>query len=248
MSESARAGKSASIRKVPRMGQERTASLGLEDVGFDDVCYSGPARAGKFIYGHRIIFLLPFLLPPLFLLNNPNPLPLWVRLASYALGLSGIALRLYCTGFRTWAHKSSGQRHLMTAGPYALVRHPLYAANLLIFLPLFIASGVWWLTAVFAAWFIVTHWLIMTREDEVLSARYGAEWEDYARKVRRWIPRLSRFSPRRGEFSFEPVLKGREPLHLALWTAFFLCLELFRPEISALLDSLQDSIGIYPWS
>ncbi len=213
-----------------------------------DVGYSGAGRTGQIIYRHRAASLLPLLLAPVFLLNNPDFPPVWFRILAYAAGGMGMAMRVLCTGYRTWAHKSSGQRHLMTAGPYGRMRHPLYAANFLVFLPLFLLANVWWLTAIFVAWFAVLHLAIVRREEEVLDARYGAEWSAYSAAVRRWIPRIRPYEPAQGGFSIEPIIKGREPVHLALWAGFFICHEILRSGFVSFLDSLQDAVGIYPWN
>jgi protein-S-isoprenylcysteine O-methyltransferase Ste14 len=208
------------------------------------VTYSPLARAGHFIYRHRALFLLPELLVPIVLLNNPHILSFPWRLASYGLALLGAGLRLRCTGYRTWTHKSSGSRHLMTAGPYGRLRHPLYIANFLIFLPLFLVANVWWITLLFAAWYFLTHHAIIVREDEVLLARYGADWEDYAAKVRRFLPKLRAYEPCRGEFLLEPILRGREPLQLGAWFALLLLFEIFRTRAVELLDSLHAFLGL----
>lgn len=227
------------------MPQTHTARTPEGDV---EVPYSAAGRLGLFIYRRRALFLLPELLVPVLLLNHPGLLPLPWRLASYGLAAAGALLRVYCTGFRTWAHKAGGSRHLMTAGPYGRLRHPLYLANFLLFLPLFLVVNLWPLTLGFAAWYFLTHYLVMVREDQVLRARYGGEWEDYAASVRRFLPRLRAYRPSRGSFHLAPVLKGREPLQLGLWFALFALFEVFRPEVTGLIDRLHRAAGLSLWS
>jgi protein-S-isoprenylcysteine O-methyltransferase Ste14 len=218
------------------------------DVQAEDVDYSGVARLGKLIYRHRAPFLLPALLPALFLLNNPRILPLPWRLALYGAVLLGAGLRVYCTGYRTWAHKSSGTRHLMTAGIYAYVRHPLYVANFLIFMPVVALANVWWLSIAFAAWYVLTHWAIVVREEEALATRYGSEWDRYAAHVRRVVPRLRGYPDRRGAFSFEPVLRGREPLQTLGLAAVLVLFEIFHADIARWLDAVHAFLGLSLWN
>jgi len=191
----------------------------------------GPAwlrQVGKWVFAHRILLLLPWFLP-LIILFEPARLPsLPVRLVLYAMILAGAAIRIWSTGYRTWSFDASGERHLMTAGPYAFVRHPIYIANLLLALPEFLAVGIWPLTAAFAAWYIATHLAIAVREDDALRMRYGDTWVRYAADVRAFVPRIRRYRDPRGEFRWEPVLKGMEPFKMAMILAgLALCMEAF---------------------
>ncbi len=167
-------------------------------------------RVGKWLFDHRILVLFPWFLPPLLLFEAGRLPDLPWRLCIYGLVALGAVFRVGCTGFRTWAYRSSGERHLMTAGPYAFARHPIYVANLLLALPVFLAVNLLPLTAAFAVWFAGVHFVIVVREDEVLHWRYGKAWETYAAKVRRFLPRFRPVADRRGSFSWEPILKGME--------------------------------------
>jgi protein-S-isoprenylcysteine O-methyltransferase Ste14 len=169
---------------------------------------------------------------PLFLLFDASRLPsLPARIAFIAIAAAGAGLRVWCTGFRTWAYRSSGARHLMTAGPYAIARHPIYVANVLIAMPFFLASGLWWLSLAFAAWYGLTHLAIVIREDEILRDRYGEEWVRYAGQVRRFLPRITPYAPRRGDFSWEPVRKGMELPKAAAFLALLVLGTVLLPDL-----------------
>lgn len=77
--------------------------------------------------------------------------------------------------------------HLVTTGPYALSRNPIYLGNTLIMIGAGLASGIAWflLLALVAAF--ATQKLAIEREERHLDARFGKRWRDYAKKVRRWI-------------------------------------------------------------
>jgi protein-S-isoprenylcysteine O-methyltransferase Ste14 len=81
----------------------------------------------------------------------------------------------------------SGGR-LVTAGPYRRLRHPMYAAGLLVTLALLLSRPT---TDRLLAWvFLLVVLLIkMPHEERLLSARFP-EYEDYRRKTRRLIPHL----------------------------------------------------------
>jgi protein-S-isoprenylcysteine O-methyltransferase Ste14 len=81
---------------------------------------------------------------------------------------------------------ASGQRVIST-GPYSVVRHPMYAAALLMFLGIAIALGSWWGMAVLAAVLPALAWRLVDEERVLLRDLNG--YADYRRKVRwRLIP------------------------------------------------------------
>ncbi|MBN1422839.1 MAG: hypothetical protein JXP34_28945 [Planctomycetes bacterium] len=191
----------------------------------------GPAwlhQIGKWVFAHRVPLLLPWFLP-LIVLFHPARMPgLPARLGIYAMILCGGAIRIWSTGYRTWSFDASGERHLMTAGPYSFVRHPIYIANLLLALSGFFAVGVWPLTVAFAVWYIATHLAVVVREDDALRIRYGDEWVRYAAEVRALVPRIRPYRDPRGEFRWEPILKGMEPFKVAIiLAAVILWMEVF---------------------
>lgn len=76
---------------------------------------------------------------------------------------------------------------LVTHGPFAWVRHPMYLAAQAVSLGGLLLYRNW----TFA--FVVPNFLGLfvraRREEEVLAAEFGAEWDDYARRVPFWLPR-----------------------------------------------------------
>lgn len=79
-------------------------------------------------------------------------------------------------------------RRLVTRGPYALVRHPLYAAEEIALAG--VAMHVVWTAAVpFLLAHVAMQLLRMGYEEEVLS-RVFPEYEAYAQRTARWIPGL----------------------------------------------------------
>lgn len=77
---------------------------------------------------------------------------------------------------------------LRTDGPYALVRHPIYAAVLLAAVGYTVALGSWWTVLVFAI--LTVFFVLKSRwEDRLLSEVHGDEWTSWARTTGALLPR-----------------------------------------------------------
>ncbi len=80
-------------------------------------------------------------------------------------------------------------QRVVSTGPYAVVRHPMYSGALLVFLGMPPALGSWWgllLTPLFFGWFA---WRLSNEEQFLRAHLYG--YEEYMGNVRyRLIPRL----------------------------------------------------------
>ena len=77
---------------------------------------------------------------------------------------------------------------LVTSGPFAIVRHPMYLGAMLAALGGVLIYRTWTLLfmAVHAPVLVIRAW----REDEALAAEFGEEWQAYRRRVPAWIPRI----------------------------------------------------------
>lgn len=145
------------------------------------------------------------------LASSTAPGPAEIRFTP--LWLAGCVLMGGAACLRLWAFRTLGrfftfemsvkQDHaLVTAGPYAVVRHPAYMSVFLLGLGVVTTSfapGSWYaecvgwnsvaskaFTAFWVAWSLLTPALLMTRaskEDEVLRAQFGEEWEAWAKKT-----------------------------------------------------------------
>jgi protein-S-isoprenylcysteine O-methyltransferase Ste14 len=77
--------------------------------------------------------------------------------------------------------------HLLTGGPFAITRNPLYLANTLLMIGIGLAAGsIWFIILAFIAAF-ATQKLVIEFEEKILSAKFGKKYKDYAKRVRRWI-------------------------------------------------------------
>ena len=77
---------------------------------------------------------------------------------------------------------------LVTDGPYAHVRHPMYAGLIIAALGGILLYRNWTMLFLLVTFLGVT--LRARREERMLSAEFGEEWRAYCRAVRGWFPRL----------------------------------------------------------
>ena len=82
-------------------------------------------------------------------------------------------------------------RRLVMLGPYRHLRNPMYlgAGIALAGAALFYRSLA--LLGYLVAFLLVTHLFVLLYEEPALRSTFGAEYEDYCRRVSRWIPRRS---------------------------------------------------------
>ena len=91
------------------------------------------------------------------------------------------------TDAKTTIMPHKGSAHLVTKGPFAVSRNPIYVANTMITLGAGLAFGiVWFIPLAFVAAFFTSQ-LAIKREEAHLEARFGKAFRDYSKKVRRWI-------------------------------------------------------------
>ena len=80
------------------------------------------------------------------------------------------------------------EHRLVTSGPYALVRHPIYGGLLgMLFATGILVSG-WTATLVAAGVYVVGTEIRVRAEDALLARHFGAEFDRYGRAVKAYVP------------------------------------------------------------
>jgi protein-S-isoprenylcysteine O-methyltransferase Ste14 len=100
---------------------------------------------------------------------------------------------------------------LITSGPYAYTRNPLYLGSLLIGIGFAVAARSWWVGVVLVVMFFAIYLPVIQDEEAFLRQKFS-EFDEYARRVPRMFPR---FSPtgtgeESGRFSLDLYRKHRE--------------------------------------
>jgi protein-S-isoprenylcysteine O-methyltransferase Ste14 len=77
---------------------------------------------------------------------------------------------------------------LVSAGPFAIVRNPLYLGNIALWAGFSLAAGLPWMVLVVVLLLGFTYHAIVRWEEGLLESRLGDSYRRYASRVPRWIP------------------------------------------------------------
>ncbi|HLF59216.1 MAG TPA: isoprenylcysteine carboxylmethyltransferase family protein [Alphaproteobacteria bacterium] len=152
-------------------------------------------RAGNFLFRYRN-YAFPLLLIPLVVLFAPlddgegrgGTLDALVIL----LAVLGQGLRAAVVGLayikRGGLNKRVYAKDLVTEGLFAHCRNPLYVGNLLLLLALLVIVNNLWAYVIGGGFFVFAYVAIVAAEEKYLRGKFGAGYEEYCRRVNRWIP------------------------------------------------------------
>lgn len=142
----------------------------------------------------------------LFTLRSYTPIPFLLlglifgepTIASLAAGLVtsliGESIRFWGVGHATSETRVTGNvgaSRLVVSGPFGYVRNPLYVGNMLLYTGFGVMANLPWLIVLTLAWFAFQYYMIVSREEEFLAGKFGAEYDAYRRNVPKFIPRLT---------------------------------------------------------
>jgi protein-S-isoprenylcysteine O-methyltransferase Ste14 len=126
-------------------------------------------------------------------------MPSTFELGSDVLRVFGAALVAAGEGLRLWGVRHIGVISrtrsdrlggLVTSGPFAFVRNPLYLGNIALWTGFTVAARLPWLAPLFVAILAVNYHAIVRWEEGLLAERLGNPYRDYLSQVPRWMPRV----------------------------------------------------------
>lgn len=153
-------------------------------------------KLGEILFKYRDYTPLPFIVVMLWLGQSTQE----SLIAGTALMVLGELIRVhgvaYIGGVSRTRSYSTGQK-VITGGPFARVRNPLYIGNLLLSGGLIVMSNVHFFfpydfTVFFVVIFFAQYIPVVAWEESNLVSKFGQAYEDYRQMVPRWLPRLSR--------------------------------------------------------
>lgn len=103
--------------------------------------------------------------------------------------LAGFVVSMFGEFIQVWCFASLDKNTTLTIrGPYTMVRNPMYLGRFFIVFGFLMLPGQWWLLVAFT----VLYWLYMDarvqREEAHLRPIFGAPYDDYCQRVRRFVP------------------------------------------------------------
>jgi protein-S-isoprenylcysteine O-methyltransferase Ste14 len=123
------------------------------------------------------------------------PLPVAPRPVAWTLA-GIVALTSMCLAlWGVWQLKRAGTAidpygssiAIVTSGPYAFSRNPLYVAIGLLFAAIGLGFNSVAILAMIPPWLVVMHFGVVLREERYLAAKFGATYTAYQERVRRWL-------------------------------------------------------------
>jgi len=121
---------------------------------------------------------------------RPTPFP-------YGVQLAGVPLTIFGIGFAIWARLTLGKNwgmpmtlrekpDLITGGPYAFVRHPIYTGIALAMLGTALTFGAWWFSVLLIAlgYFAIS----MRQEEKDMVQHFPDTYPAYVARTKRLIP------------------------------------------------------------
>ena len=151
-------------------------------------------QPGQFLFKYRGITPYPIVL--LFVLFA-RPTPYSFLLGGFFL-LTGELLRIWGVAHAGGETRSREMHsdNLITSGPYAYLRNPLYLANMLLYTGTTIVANLWmpWMLVFVWFYFGLQYYLIICGEEATLEDLFGNTYNMYRSQVPGIIPRLTPFA------------------------------------------------------
>jgi protein-S-isoprenylcysteine O-methyltransferase Ste14 len=121
------------------------------------------------------------------------PLPAWLRWAGFALGIVTVIFWTWVqvtldTQWSPQLQLTMGHR-LITTGPYARIRHPLYAGMCGWFVSLSLLTANWIFVSACVLTFAGLLWRI-PREEQMMIETFGDEYKEYMKRTGRFFPKF----------------------------------------------------------
>ncbi|MFI5391120.1 MAG: methyltransferase family protein [Bacteriovoracales bacterium] len=147
----------------------------------------------KIIFPPPLIFLIFVLIG--YFINGYYPLPLFQNPIKLILTLIFFFTGLFLGAYSFWLFKKNKTDPLpwmpttkiIITGPYKYSRNPMYLSIVLIgfSISIFLSNG--WIFLMMFPFLTVIDLYVVKREEKYLIKKFGQEYLDYQKKVRRWI-------------------------------------------------------------
>jgi protein-S-isoprenylcysteine O-methyltransferase Ste14 len=151
------------------------------------------SRLGGWLFRQRTWLPLPLVAALLLIPPEPDA-------PGASLWITGALVVAIGEGIRLWAvhhigaisrTRSDRLGPLVSSGPFALIRNPLYVGNILLWAGFAIAAQLVWFAPVAVVLLALEYHAIVRWEEGLLAKRIGEPYEQYVARVPRWLPSMS---------------------------------------------------------
>jgi protein-S-isoprenylcysteine O-methyltransferase Ste14 len=150
-------------------------------------------RLGGWLFRYRTLVPLPIAAAVVTLPDGQAGSGMALVVAGVLLILMGELLRVWAVRhIGTISRTRSGRLGpLVTTGPFAFMRNPLYIGNIAIWTGFALAARLPWLAPLVIVLLGAEYHAIVKWEERLLDSSLGAAYREYAARVPRWFPRLA---------------------------------------------------------
>jgi protein-S-isoprenylcysteine O-methyltransferase Ste14 len=145
-------------------------------------------RVGGRLFARRTSLPLPIVLALLLIPSQrPSGSVGWLGLALVA---AGEFLRLWAVRHIGVISRTRSERlgPLVSTGPFALVRNPLYLGNIALWAGFSVAANLLWLAPLVVVLLAFVYHAVVRWEEGLLESRIGDGYREYVARVPRWVP------------------------------------------------------------
>ncbi len=137
-----------------------------------------------------VVYILAFLLPGFDHRWGWSHVPLWLAILGQALVLAGYGVIVLVFRENRYAARVvdvEEEQQVISSGPYAMVRHPMYTGTMLMVLATPLALGSWW--ALIPAAAVIPALVARIHNEEAMLSRELKGYEEYRQRVKyRLVP------------------------------------------------------------
>jgi protein-S-isoprenylcysteine O-methyltransferase Ste14 len=118
-------------------------------------------------------------------------MPEWVGIVGWGLVVGGVLLFIW--GMTTFSKMRTGillqkpATRVVDEPPYSWSRNPMYVSFTAMYIGLALALHAWWSLLLLPFVIAILTMAVIAREERYMRATFGSAYEDYCRRVRRWI-------------------------------------------------------------
>lgn len=137
----------------------------------------------------------------------------WPNVAWFAVGLFGLAVRVYAVGYaapHTSGRNTAGGQianEINQTGAYSLCRHPLYVGNYFMWLAAAGFAHNYWLVLAFTCFYVAYYGRIIYAEEAYLIEHYGPAYEEWATRTPAVLPAFRLWTLSERDFAWRRVVK-----------------------------------------